>query len=114
MARKKFRTIKENLASMSKGQVKRPRLAGSELQRIFNLKEQIVAEAQKIAEDSDYVPQIKLYESDNAIQVLTEGNVATTGVLTEAQRQFSKNMQKRSRTVHLILLFVVYFRQLLT
>tara|TARA_A100001201_G_scaffold95042_1_gene82336 strand:+ start:112 stop:1251 length:1140 start_codon:yes stop_codon:yes gene_type:complete len=95
MARKKFRTIKENLASMSKGQVKRPRLAGSELQRIYNLKEQIVTEAQKIAEDPDYVPQIKLYESDNAVQVLTEGNVATTGVLTEAQRQFSKNHAKK-------------------
>ena len=95
MARKKFRTIKENLASMNKGQVKRPRLAGSELQRIYNLKEQIVTEAQKIAEDPDYVPQIKLYESDNAVQVLTEGDVATTGVLTEAQRQFSKNHAKK-------------------
>lgn len=95
MAQKKFRTIKENLASMSKGQVKRPRLAGSELQRIFNLKEQIVIESQKIAKDPDYVPQIKLYESDNAVQVLTEGNVATTGVLTQAQRQFSKNHAKK-------------------
>jgi hypothetical protein len=95
MTRKKFRTIKENLASVSKGQVKRPRLAGSELQRIFNLREQIVSEAQKITENPDYVPQIKLYESDNAIQVLTEGNVASTGVLTEAQRQFSKNHAKK-------------------
>lgn len=95
MARKKFRTIKDNLASMKKGQVKRPKLAGSELQRIFNLKDQIVAEAQKIAEDSDYIPQIKLYESDNAVQVLTEGNVAASGVLTEAQRHFSKNHAKK-------------------
>jgi len=95
MARKKFRTIKENLASMNKGQVKKPRLAGSELQRIYSLRDQIVSEAQKIAEDPDYVPQIKLYESDNATQVLTEGNVASTGVLTEAQRQFSKNHAKK-------------------
>ena len=95
MTRKKFRTIKENLASVSKGQVKRPRLAGSELQRVFNLREQIVSEAQKITEDPDYVPQIKLYESDNAVQVLTEGNVASTGVLTAAQRQFSKNHAKK-------------------
>ena len=95
MARKKFRTIKENLAAMSKGSVKRPRLAGSELQRIFSLKDQILSEAQKISDDPDYSPQIKLYESDNAIQVLTEGDVASTGVLTEAQRQFSKNHAKK-------------------
>ena len=51
---------------MNKGQVKKPRLAGSELQRIYSLRDQIVSEAQKIAEDPDYVPQIKLYGSDNA------------------------------------------------
>jgi len=95
MTRKKFRTIAENLASMKKGQVKRPKLAGSELQRIFNLRDQIVTEAQKIADNPDYEPQIKLYESDNAVQVLTEASVGSMGVLTEAQRQFSKNHAKK-------------------
>ena len=95
MSNNKFRTIMDNLMSMKKGGVEKPALAGAELSRVFPLREQVIEQYHLIQQNSDHVPEIKLYESDNAIQVLTESRIAEAGVLTEAQRQFTKTHSKK-------------------
>jgi len=95
MSRKEFRTIMDNVTSMKKGGVSKPVLAGAELLRIFPLREEIIEQYHLIQQNSDHVPELRLYESDNAIQVLTESKIAEAGVLTEAQRQFTKTHSKK-------------------
>lgn len=95
----KTRQIKDNYLSMKRGGVGPVMLAKSPISKIYDLRDQIVEEYSKIVADPNYTPELKLYESDNAVQVLKQTQVSNSVVLGQAQRQFtgahSKKIAKR-------------------
>jgi hypothetical protein len=91
----KTRSIEENYRSMVKSDVGPVLLAKSPVTKVYNLRDQIIEEYEKVISDSKYSPEIKLYESDTAVQVLKQDSISNSLVHGEAQRQFTKNHSKK-------------------
>ena len=91
----KNRTVAENYSSLNKGNVGPIRLAKAPMNKVYSLKEQIIEQYNLLLKDPDHDPEIKLYESENAIQVLKENRVADSVVLGKAQRHFTKSHSKK-------------------
>jgi hypothetical protein len=91
----KDRTVYDNYSSMKRGGVESPRLARAPITRVYSLKEQILEQSKLLSEDPNHEVELKLYESENAVQVLKQRTVADSVILGEAQRQFTKSHSKK-------------------
>lgn len=91
----KDRTVYDNYSSMKKGGVEGPRLAQAPITQVYDLKQQILEQYKLLQENPDHEVELKLYESDNAVQVLKQQKIADSVILGEAQRQFTKSHSKK-------------------
>lgn len=91
----KNRTVFDNYCSMKKGGVPAPLLAGAPITRTYSLEEQVLEQAELLQKNPNHKVEIKLYESENAVQILKHRPLATSVILGKAQRQFTKSHSKK-------------------